>query len=426
MIKPTMASQWDPGNFKPLDMSEILGYPRQMPLRYENWLPRFTGNDGVRAEDHMDNFWAFFQLHPISDDVEDLAMKLFSATLHGNARKWYDDLPDASITSMDQLEETFLEKWGIKLEDIHMLIKILEYMKQTKNETVKEFHTRFENLLQQIPRSHRPEDKYLVYLYTNALLVQLGFLLSEKGPRTIQEAYHMAIQIEENISLFKGEHLFTPEIKVDDPKDTPDTLSLERLVSLEIFVSKFQERREQVIDQQEVEERDPNEGFQSHEEEKEFTHASTEDNEDLVEEREPEDIKHDDEVLMCAPPSDEAIRDPIPPAQKEEDEVSHFPFQVFDDTLFYDSKGEEERESLDKLDPLYYEAKDVGESHEDEALMLSLSFDEVIQVFDAPAQQEVNTVSYFPFQDFEDALFCDLESEERVRGALGCFKPFVL
>jgi hypothetical protein len=76
---------------------------------------------------------------------------------------------------------------------------------------------------------------------------------------------------------------------------------------LEIFVSKFQERREQVIDQQEVEEKDPNEGFQSHEEEQEFTHASTKDNEDLVEEQEPKDIKHYDEVLMCAPPFDEAI-----------------------------------------------------------------------------------------------------------------------
>jgi hypothetical protein len=181
-----MASQWDSGNFKPLDMSEILGYPQKMPLRYENWLSRFTGNDGVRVEDHMDKFWDLFQLHPISDDVEDLAMKLLSATLHGNARKWYDDLPDASITSIDQLEETFIEKWGIKLEYIHMLIKIFKYMKQTKSETIKEFHTRFENLLQQIPRSHHPEDKYLVYLYTNALLVHLGFILSEKWPITIQ------------------------------------------------------------------------------------------------------------------------------------------------------------------------------------------------------------------------------------------------
>ena len=137
-----------------------------------------------------------------------------------------------------------------------MLIKRLEYMKQNKNKTVKEFHTRFENLLLQIPRSHRPEDRYLIYLYTNALLVQLGFLLSENRPRTIQEAYHMAIQIEANISLFKGEHLFTPRIKFDDLKDTLDTLSLKRLFSLQTFVSKFQERREQYIDKQEVEEKD--------------------------------------------------------------------------------------------------------------------------------------------------------------------------
>jgi hypothetical protein len=53
-----------------------------------------------------------------------------------------------------------------------------------------------------------------------------------------------------------------------------------------------------------------------------FTHASTED----TIEREPEDIKQDDEVSICAPPSDEAIHEPIPPTQEEENEVSHFPF----------------------------------------------------------------------------------------------------
>ena len=112
--------------------------------------------------------------------------------------------------------------------------------------------------------------------------------------------------------MFKQEHLFTPETKIDDPKGAPDILSLDRLVSLEIF-----ERREQVINRQEVEKKDPKGVFQSHEEEQEITHSFVEDNEDMVEEREPEDIKHDDEVLMCAPPSDESIQDPIPPAQEE-------------------------------------------------------------------------------------------------------------
>jgi hypothetical protein len=127
MMKPTMTSQWDPGNFKPLDMSKILGYPKQMPPKYKKWLPRFTGSDGERPDYHMSNVWAFFQLHPISDDVEDLVMKLFFATLQGNARRWYGNLPATSITSMDQLEETFLMSWGMELEDIQLLLKGLEY-----------------------------------------------------------------------------------------------------------------------------------------------------------------------------------------------------------------------------------------------------------------------------------------------------------
>jgi hypothetical protein len=86
----------------------------------------------------MSDFWAFFQLHPVSDD-EDLVMKLFSATLYGNAREWYDTLPNANITTMEQLEQTFFKSWGMKLEDIQPLLKELEYAKQTKDETVWDF-----------------------------------------------------------------------------------------------------------------------------------------------------------------------------------------------------------------------------------------------------------------------------------------------
>jgi hypothetical protein len=83
--------------------------------------------------------------------------------------------------------------------------------------------------------------------------------------------------------------------------------------------------------------------------------------------------------------------------------VSHFPFQFFDDTLFYDSESEEEMEPLDKLDPLYLKVEDVE---------ADLPFDEVIQILEAPAQEEVSKVSYFPFQIFNDSLSYDVESEE--------------
>ena len=100
MTKPTMTSQWDPGNYRPLDMSEILGYPRKMPPRYEDFLPRFAGIDEECPKSHMRRFWKFFQHFPVSDEAEDLVMKLFSASLHGEARRWYDNLPAANITSM--------------------------------------------------------------------------------------------------------------------------------------------------------------------------------------------------------------------------------------------------------------------------------------------------------------------------------------
>jgi hypothetical protein len=113
--------QWSSTLFKLLDMSAILGYPRQTPPKYEKWFPKFTDTDPTSAEEHMSNFWAFFQLHPISDDVEDLVMKLFSATLYDAVRRWYLILPDGSIKTMDRLEKIFLRRWSIK-EDPNMLL----------------------------------------------------------------------------------------------------------------------------------------------------------------------------------------------------------------------------------------------------------------------------------------------------------------
>jgi hypothetical protein len=62
----------------------------------------------------MRNFWNFFLSYPVDDYAEDVVMKLFSTTLFHNAKEWYDNLPDASITTMEQFEENFLERWGIQ------------------------------------------------------------------------------------------------------------------------------------------------------------------------------------------------------------------------------------------------------------------------------------------------------------------------
>jgi hypothetical protein len=214
-----------------------------------------------------------------------LVIKLSSTSLHGEAKRWYDNLPAASITSMDHFEEIFLARWVMKLEDIQSLLKGLECIKQTEDEIVRVFRARFQRLLYQIPESHRPKDKYLVYLYTSGLQGHLSFLLNKKNPKTLAKAYNMAIQIEKNLSLSRmNDH-------------TMDTLSFIKLVSLETFAEDPKERREQVFDQQ---------------------------NEDVIKEQK---TNQDDEVPTRAPPSDEVIQEPFSPAQQSEDEVSCFPLQ---------------------------------------------------------------------------------------------------
>jgi hypothetical protein len=62
-------------------------------------------------------------------------------------------------------------------------------------------------------------------------------------------------------------------------------------------------------------------------------------------------------------------------------------------------------------------------SHEDEVLISCPPFDEVIHAFVTPTQEQENMVSYFPFQDFHDALFYDLESEEVLEEPLDVLNP---
>jgi hypothetical protein len=235
MTNPTMTSQWDPGSYRPLDMSEIPGYPRKMPPRYEDFLPRFAGIDDECPKSHMRRFWKFFQHFPVDDEAEDLVMKLFSASLHGEARRWYDNLPAASINSMELFEELFIAKWTMEMEVVYSLLKDLEGIRQAESEVVRAFGVRFQRLLYQIPQSHRPEGNYLVYLYTNGLQAHLSFLLDKKKPKTLAEAHNMAIKIEESLSLTKTNTMHTP--------------GLIKLVSHENFED-TQEKGEQIVDQQ--------------------------------------------------------------------------------------------------------------------------------------------------------------------------------
>jgi hypothetical protein len=69
---------------------------------------------------------------------------------------------------------------------------------------------------------------------------------------------------------------------------------------------------------------------------------------------------------------------------------------------------------VNKTDPPFYKVEDVE---------ASLPFDEVIQILEAPAQEEINMVSYLPFQNLDDSLLYDLEGEEELDEPLKDLDP---
>jgi hypothetical protein len=84
---------WVANVFKPLDMFAIPRYPHNMPQKFEKWFPKFFGNDVTTVEEHLDNFWACFQTHPVNDEDEDIVMRLFSTT-------FVEDLGNGTIVSL--------------------------------------------------------------------------------------------------------------------------------------------------------------------------------------------------------------------------------------------------------------------------------------------------------------------------------------
>ena len=129
-------------------MFSIQGYPHTMPKKFDKWLPKLFRNNIITIEEHIDKFYACFQIQPLNNDDEDVVMKLFVASLVEDARKWYNNLLDKSIKTWEAFHDTFMKRWDTKRDYRLLLVQFNEMNKE--NESIKKFDTRFEKLLNQI------------------------------------------------------------------------------------------------------------------------------------------------------------------------------------------------------------------------------------------------------------------------------------
>jgi hypothetical protein len=96
-----------------------------------------------------------------------------------------------------------------------MLITRLNNLSKYENESIQEFHTIFETLLQRIPTSHHLKDDYLIHVYTRSFNGQLGYLLRDNNLQSIQEAQELTTKIEGTLLSSKIEPFDNPRGRID-------------------------------------------------------------------------------------------------------------------------------------------------------------------------------------------------------------------
>jgi hypothetical protein len=93
--------------FSPFNFSVVPGFPNVVPTPNEwgDYLPIFRERKEDNPAQHLHEFHEL--MHQWEIHHEDVLMKMFMFSLAGDAREWYQSLPPASISSLEQFHAAF-------------------------------------------------------------------------------------------------------------------------------------------------------------------------------------------------------------------------------------------------------------------------------------------------------------------------------
>ena len=125
-------------------------------------------------------------------------MKLFVQTLEGDARDQFSFLPIRSISSWSELHFSFMEKFGERVSISYSHDKFMKIHVKC-DELVPQFNIRFAKVLNDIPEDYRPDNQMCLVVYFDAFDKKMNYLLRDKEPKTLYQAFMTTIEIENNL-----------------------------------------------------------------------------------------------------------------------------------------------------------------------------------------------------------------------------------
>ena len=123
--------------FKPLRLSYLL---HPYPLDYYEYLPRFSGENQVSAERHLESFEDFVDRFWIVH--EDVIMRFVSNSLIKHVATWFKGLRDDSIGSWIEFSYAFVKYW-VEYKSLDSYLADFYALKREQGEDLSIFNRRF-------------------------------------------------------------------------------------------------------------------------------------------------------------------------------------------------------------------------------------------------------------------------------------------
>ena len=182
------------------DAVAVPGIQHPLPKHPEKLLPKFNPESNEPAEDHVKKFMLAVRLLDV--EHEDVVCRIFPYTFEGKASTWYFSLTAGSITSWNEFDIAFMNKFGDDKTPA-ILVSELSRIRIEPKEKVKDFNQRFLTLRNRIPITSRPTEDVTIEFYTSALPGKIAIFVRQKAKLTLAENFEEAIKVEKHVTATK-------------------------------------------------------------------------------------------------------------------------------------------------------------------------------------------------------------------------------
>jgi hypothetical protein len=163
---------------------------------YLKYMPKFTGEGDITAEEHLAAFYSYADNLNIGD--EDVWMRVFVQSLDGEVRKWFRGLAPGSIAGIEALDNAFLRQWGDKKDFMYYMTEFGS-LKKKEGESVSDFSKRFNKMYHKIPAEIKPSEASAKITYSSTFDPDFCLLLRERRATTLAHMQDAAVEVESNV-----------------------------------------------------------------------------------------------------------------------------------------------------------------------------------------------------------------------------------